>query len=408
MKARLFITVLRLFSNDRKRETPQYFSFPISTGEDLAFSNLPTAVNLFIADSPSDTGKEPYNASPYYWCSPDIWMRINNDSIQQHENPIFETGHHYAYISVKVKNRGKGDGGGKWLHLYWAYSSTGISDRTWNGREYYMYNRLATGGYFPPQRTGSIASGDSKIFLFKWDISPSSTWIGLPKNKQHICFYAKILDTAAEYGFVPGNTFFTPKENNNEAQRSIAVIDDKCLPTYAEILVPNVYDHSHTYSLEFIPASPYSANFFANGYIEMSLPKNTEYDLVKSDDVQEIDTPTTSMPNRKRLSFRGRQTRLVGVNINPQEILQLGIKFNITNLNFLNTADTISFHLIQRDELNKITGAVTYIIPPISLSSSQISVSSENLSEGCVKLSAEMEDLQHVSWYDENDKNNSP
>ena len=40
-------------------ENPQHKSNPISVGEDLAFNNLPNAVDLYIKDSEEDTGKEP-------------------------------------------------------------------------------------------------------------------------------------------------------------------------------------------------------------------------------------------------------------------------------------------------------------------------------------------------------------
>ena len=59
----------------RPMENPQYKSNPISVGEDLAFNNLPEAVDLYIRDNDEDTGKEPNLTTEIFWNSPDIWVR---------------------------------------------------------------------------------------------------------------------------------------------------------------------------------------------------------------------------------------------------------------------------------------------------------------------------------------------
>ena len=56
------------YQHDRRRpmENPQYKSNPISVGEDLAFNNLPEAVDLYIRDNDEDTGKEPNLTQKYF------------------------------------------------------------------------------------------------------------------------------------------------------------------------------------------------------------------------------------------------------------------------------------------------------------------------------------------------------
>lgn len=90
-------------------EHPQYKSNPISVGEDLAFNNLPEAVDLYIKDNDEDTGKEPNLTTEIFWDSPSIWVRNVDDSIEKHENPYYTKDHPYAIIYVKVHNRGKKD-----------------------------------------------------------------------------------------------------------------------------------------------------------------------------------------------------------------------------------------------------------------------------------------------------------
>ena len=97
------------YQHDRRRpmENPQHKSNPISVGEDLAFNNLPEAVDLYIKDNDEDTGKEPNLTTDVFWDSPSIWVRNKADGIEEHENPYYTKDHPYAIIYVKVHNRGK-------------------------------------------------------------------------------------------------------------------------------------------------------------------------------------------------------------------------------------------------------------------------------------------------------------
>ena len=71
-------------------ENPQHKSNPISVGEDLAFNNLPEAVDLYIKDNNEDTGKEPNLTTDVFWDSPSIWVRNKADGIEEHEIPIIQ------------------------------------------------------------------------------------------------------------------------------------------------------------------------------------------------------------------------------------------------------------------------------------------------------------------------------
>ena len=50
---------------------------------------------------------------------------------------MYSSEHPTAYVYVRVHNRGKEkfDGKNKWVALYWAKASTGISQNVWKGRE---------------------------------------------------------------------------------------------------------------------------------------------------------------------------------------------------------------------------------------------------------------------------------
>ena len=113
-------------------EHPMYTSTPISVGEDLAFTHLAPAVDLYMKDNPEDTGKEPNLTTDEFWKSPSIWVRNQNDSIYEHQNPEYSSTHQMSYIYVRIYNRGKEkyNGKGKWIIVYWAQASTGIRTET--------------------------------------------------------------------------------------------------------------------------------------------------------------------------------------------------------------------------------------------------------------------------------------
>lgn len=118
---------------DTRDETPQYSSFTPSVGEDLAFNNIPDAVDLYIRDDIYDTGKEPNNYriySKYHpFNSPDIYMRLQDDGFECEENetPNVEGLEQelQVYIYAKVWNRGTKtyNTKDKYLHLFWTNSN---------------------------------------------------------------------------------------------------------------------------------------------------------------------------------------------------------------------------------------------------------------------------------------------
>lgn len=100
--------------------------------------------DLFIRDTPSDTGVEPCPGGDMY-VSEDIWVRNNPDPAWQpypfnaasppwtpaiHQNPEYRNPRYSTpnYIYVRVRNRGAtASTGNERLRVYWAKASTGLS-----------------------------------------------------------------------------------------------------------------------------------------------------------------------------------------------------------------------------------------------------------------------------------------
>lgn len=122
---------------------------------------LPTAVaqDVYMKDTPLDTGVEPNPDTGPMWVSEDIWVRTSPDPNYRpqpfpeasppwvpaaHENPEYRDPHFSApsYIYVRVRNRGsRASTGNERLRVYWAKASTGLG---WPSQ--WVDNVITTGG----------------------------------------------------------------------------------------------------------------------------------------------------------------------------------------------------------------------------------------------------------------------
>ena len=107
------------------------------------------ASDLYMKDTPADTGVEPNPDTGPMWVTQDIWVR--NEPIPGyqaqpftadpawltaisplHQNPEYRDpkGSHPNYIYVRVRNRGSTTSSGtERLRVYWAKASTGLGAR---------------------------------------------------------------------------------------------------------------------------------------------------------------------------------------------------------------------------------------------------------------------------------------
>ena len=240
------------YQHDRRRpmENPQYKSNPISVGEDLAFNNLPEAVDLYIKDNDEDTGKEPNLTTEIFWDSPSIWVRNVDDSIEKHENPYYTKEHPYAIIYVKVHNRGKKDyKGGKYLHMYWARASTGLTAKAWKGQEYYIDNNV-TGRRMDPEHIDEIKAGDSRVVRVTWSLPRDLLSKDNGTEKHHFCLLGQIYDDGDPElkGDYPAVQW-----SNDIAQKNVSIISKEDILKGATVFVRNIYKNDHKYSLEIQP-----------------------------------------------------------------------------------------------------------------------------------------------------------
>jgi len=219
----------------------------------------PVTPDLYIRDSPEDLGIEPNTISLYSWKSEDIWIRNQNDGIEEHQNPEYHS-INPNYIYVRISNRGCGTSEGtEKLNLYWAKATTGlIWDYNWKEQNTFE-NGKPVGGKITTIDIPPVAPNESVVISIPWENMPSPyDYFDINYDPWHFCLLAIIEAdndpmTFLEIWILKDNVL----NNNNIAQKNITIVDlepdsnGRAL-TSGVIAVGNIYDTPKCYSLEFV------------------------------------------------------------------------------------------------------------------------------------------------------------
>ena len=196
--------------------------------EDVAFNNIPEGVDLYIRDNLDDTGKEP-NCSNTFWNSPDIWLRNQDDGLENQEDEALELStdnrfnHVYAY--VRIWNRGLSDynSSDKYLHIYWANVMMSRNGLLFMGKRRATIKNIYSNEEYPDIIDSAIKS-DSCIIL-SYEISVPRKMVELYNNKRaYFNIVARISDSE-NMGFSDPieetyDALIAVRESNNIAQHS--------------------------------------------------------------------------------------------------------------------------------------------------------------------------------------------
>ena len=171
--------------------------------------------DLYIRDTPADTGIEPNSDPGPMWISEDIWVRKDPDPnyspypFPTASPPWTPAAHQEAeyrdpkfgapnYVYVRVTNRGTtASAGGEWLKLYWAKASTGLS--------------------WPTQWVDYLANNCGPTKLYGIEITKERENAATATQAERDLYRDAILDAANQ--FFPGDpTSFWHKQNHVHVQ----------------------------------------------------------------------------------------------------------------------------------------------------------------------------------------------
>lgn len=205
-------------------------------------------LDLYMRNSNDDTGEEPDTVSPYFHDSPDVWIRNNDDNIENHENAEYNPSTP-NYVYVKVHNRGTipstvNDS----LEVYWAKGSTSLQwDDHWNGS-------IFIGGVVMGDKIGKkpipiLHPGDSIIVKFEWYPPHPDEYLGINSEPWHFCLAARI-DSERDPMTFPETSEFAEnvQNNNNIAWKNLTVVDvQPNKPIGGVIYAGNPYNYPKAY-----------------------------------------------------------------------------------------------------------------------------------------------------------------
>lgn len=183
----------------------------------------PTA-DLYIKDRPFDLGIEPNPDNGPMWISEDIWVRNQQDGIQNHENPIYNVGDP-VYVYVRVKNKsGQTTSGSEEVKLHWAKAATALRwPNNWNG----SMTNPTMGKLIDSKFVPILQPGEETILVFEWNNMPDpADYSGINPEPWHFCLLSRIIAPnndpmfQAEGPSVNENT----KANNNIAWKNITIL----------------------------------------------------------------------------------------------------------------------------------------------------------------------------------------
>lgn len=392
-------------SHDRRsKEHPQYVSTPLSVGEDLAFNNLAPAVDIYIKDNPEDTGKEPNLTTKEYWKSPSIWVRNYDDGIYEHQNPEYFNDHQMAYIYVRIYNRGKKDyTGGKFIHIYWAQASTGLTVKAWKGRETYRAENsskeYSTGGHLEARYIDSIPAGKYRDVMIRWALP--NLLEDYPEGNFHFCLWGKIMDTPYDDGYKEGEIYFDVKDSNDQAQKNVTIIRKEDVNKGFNVYVRNIMPEQKAYTLELVPQTENDAQIYSTAKVEMTMSPKVYAAWERGGfQYEDLELPSSNANGNdlRKVRLRSPQSKVKSITLKGDEFDVVSLKFNFSS--YPAVSGTYTFDLIQKDEDGNIVGGETFIVESPSRGYTPIEIDPKPFDPGHIQLTAHSSDYTSYTWKD--------
>lgn len=375
---------------------PVYCSTPEWLGTELAFDMLPPEIDLFIKDNENDMGKTPNITTEIFYDSPSIWVRNEDDNVEEHENPVFEVGHSKCVVYVRIHNRGRRKyEGGKYLHTHWAKASLNFSLRTWKGEE--CYNDIPTGGRFGCVEIPPIEAGGSVVVAVEWDMTQLllGQFSGNNEN-HHYCLLATIKDVPAEAGFAEGGTYMDVQGLKTQAQKNLTIIYRNELANAKNVYVRNALDSPKKYTFELRPRTTSDEAIYSMADIEMELSQPVYNAWVKGGTKSVGVTHNASRP--RTVQFTSPSSRIEAVSLTANQFEEVALKFNFKSAPIRYKRYTLD--LIQRDEMGQIVGGEAFIVESPSRLISPIDVGIIPRAGNQFDLTVNTPGVRSVAWRD--------
>jgi hypothetical protein len=306
-------------------------------GEDYFALKLAADTDLWMHDTDTDTGVEPYAGGGLLYVSPDIWVHTKQAPFpyvdRTFENPEYRDPSLLQpnYVYAAVQNRGSLPASGT-VDLYWAKASTGLAwPIDWTGTTK-CCNNTTCGGSLQSIQFYDVQPGETRIGSVTWYPPNPADFAGAAcggvEEQGHFCLLARIQtspDTPYGMTFPEGTSVAVNTANNNNiAWKNVTVVPAGGGKKSG--FVRNIFTGAATIGLTLTAAQTNSASLFDYATIDVTLSP----ELMRSwrnggrvgTGIQELDDTTIRVLKAgatiDNIAMQSRQTERFAVRLTPR------------------------------------------------------------------------------------------
>lgn len=320
-------------------------------------------LDLMVKDSQEDLGIEPNTITQYFWASPDIWIRNQDDGGLTHQNPEYSpTIPNYAYIRITNKSL-VASTGNELLKFYWAKAGTSLSwSDSWDGTSTFANNALK-GDEVGTVTIPVIQPGQTTIVKMPFLVPNPADYSFAGSEQWHFCLLARIVATNDLMTFTETiDLVSNVSKNNNIAWKNVTIVD--AVPNSegklgGVIAVGNPFDEIRTFNLNFEADNKETGKLI---FEEAEITIHLDNILANAWDKGGKQGNNIKLKNENTLIVTGDKASLDKLIFDNNEVGTLFLQFNFLTKE-ITGKEIYKYHVIQRHtSTNDILGGETYEI----------------------------------------------
>lgn len=320
-------------------------------------------LDLMVKDSQEDLGIEPNTITQYFWASPDIWIRNQDDGGLFNQNPEYSpTIPNYAYIRITNKSL-VASTGNEQLKFYWAKAGTSLSwPDSWDGTSTFANNALK-GDEVGTVNIPVIQPGQTTIVKMSFLVPNPADYSFAGSEQWHFCLLARIVATNDLMTFTETTDLVSNvSKNNNIAWKNVTIVD--AIPNSegklgGVIAVGNPFDEIRTFNLNFEADNKETGKLI---FEEAEITIHLDNILANAWDKGGKQGNNIKFKNENTLIVTGDKASLDKLIFDNNEVGTLFLQFNFLTKE-ITGKEIYKYHVIQRHtSTNDILGGETYEI----------------------------------------------
>jgi serine protease len=324
----------------------------------LAQAMNSSTLDLMVKDTPTDFGIQPNTTSPILWNSPDIWVRNQQDAVQEHQNPQFNpTVPNYIYVKVTNKSCATSTGAEK-LKIYCSIPNYGTTSSSFRSAIAPVNSSVTLIGTVD---IPVLSAGQETIVSMPWNVP---FFVSCDQTVWNTFLLTKIISPTDLNAFTEvTNTYTNIKNNNNIAAKSIMVINTQVTADAVlsgSVGIDNATNTIKNVKFEIIKETSETGKaIYEEAEISLKMD-NVLYTAWERGGKLSNNISATS--NEKIALVTNNLVQLNNTIFNPNEKAALELKFNFLTEELTDKTEYL-YHVVQKNATsNEIEGGCTFVI----------------------------------------------